>query len=60
MFFVRQPGQICLCGSRVFVERSAYKDFVQRFIEKVSQLKMGDPLDEKTDQGAIAKQDPAR
>jgi aminomuconate-semialdehyde/2-hydroxymuconate-6-semialdehyde dehydrogenase len=47
-------GQICLCGSRVFVERSAYKDFVERFTEKVSQLKMGDPLDEKTDQGAIA------
>jgi aminomuconate-semialdehyde/2-hydroxymuconate-6-semialdehyde dehydrogenase len=47
-------GQICLCGSRVFVERSAYKDFVERFIEKASQLKMGDPLDEKTDQGAIA------
>jgi aminomuconate-semialdehyde/2-hydroxymuconate-6-semialdehyde dehydrogenase len=47
-------GQVCLCGSRVFVERSAYNDFVQRFIEEVSQLKMGDPLDEKTDQGAIA------
>jgi aminomuconate-semialdehyde/2-hydroxymuconate-6-semialdehyde dehydrogenase len=47
-------GQVCLCGSRVFVERSAYKDFVDRFIEKVSQMKMGDPLDEKTDQGAIA------
>src|SRR5215471_11142757 len=47
-------GQICLCGSRVFVERSAYDDFVERFIEKASQLKMGDPLDEKTDQGAIA------
>jgi aminomuconate-semialdehyde/2-hydroxymuconate-6-semialdehyde dehydrogenase len=47
-------GQVCLCGSRVFVERSAYKDFVERFTEKVSQLKMGDPLDEKTDQGAIA------
>ena len=46
-------GQICLCGSRVFVERSVYKDFVERFIEKASQLKMGDPLDEKTDQGAI-------
>ena len=27
-------GQICLCGSRVFVERSAYKDFVDRFVEK--------------------------
>ncbi len=46
-------GQVCLCGSRVFVERSAYKDFVDRFIDKTSQLKVGDPLDEKTDQGAI-------
>jgi aminomuconate-semialdehyde/2-hydroxymuconate-6-semialdehyde dehydrogenase len=46
-------GQICLCGSRVFVERSAYKDFVDRFIEEASQLRLGDPLDEKTDQGAI-------
>src|SRR5207237_507851 len=46
-------GQVCLCGSRVFVERSAYKDFVNRFIEKTSQLKIGDPLDEETEQGAI-------
>src|SRR5213079_1576771 len=46
-------GQVCLCGSRVFVERSAYKDFVDRFIDKASQLKQGDPLDEKTEQGAI-------
>ncbi|PYL12467.1 MAG: 2-hydroxymuconic semialdehyde dehydrogenase [Verrucomicrobia bacterium] len=46
-------GQVCLCGSRVFVERSAYKDFVERFIDKASQLKLGDPLDEKTEQGAI-------
>ncbi len=47
-------GQVCLCGSRVFVERSAYKDFIDRFIEKAAELRMGDPLDEKTDQGAIA------
>ncbi|MFN2622395.1 MAG: aldehyde dehydrogenase [Chthoniobacterales bacterium] len=46
-------GQVCLCGSRLFVERSAYKNFVDRFIEKASQLKQGDPLDEKTEQGAI-------
>src|SRR6187200_2762008 len=46
-------GQVCLCGSRVFVERSAYKDFVERFINEASQLRMGDPLDEKTEQGAI-------
>jgi aminomuconate-semialdehyde/2-hydroxymuconate-6-semialdehyde dehydrogenase len=46
-------GQVCLCGSRLFVERSAYKDFVERFIEKTAQLCLGDPLDEKTEQGAI-------
>jgi aminomuconate-semialdehyde/2-hydroxymuconate-6-semialdehyde dehydrogenase len=46
-------GQVCLCGSRVFVERPVYEKFVDRFIDKTSKLKMGDPLDEKTEQGAI-------
>lgn len=46
-------GQVCLCGSRVFVERSAYNDFVDRFLNKASKLKSGDPLDEQTEQGAI-------
>jgi aminomuconate-semialdehyde/2-hydroxymuconate-6-semialdehyde dehydrogenase len=46
-------GQVCLCGSRLFVERSAYKDFVERFIEETAQLCLGDPLDENTEQGAI-------
>jgi aminomuconate-semialdehyde/2-hydroxymuconate-6-semialdehyde dehydrogenase len=46
-------GQVCLCGSRVFVERPAYDEFVARFTEKAGELKQGDPLDEKTEQGAI-------
>jgi aminomuconate-semialdehyde/2-hydroxymuconate-6-semialdehyde dehydrogenase len=46
-------GQICLCASRVFVEKPIYKQFVDRFIENASQLTRGDPLDEKTEQGAI-------
>src|SRR5712671_6267963 len=46
-------GQVCLCGSRVFVERSAYKDFVDRFVKAASTLKQGDPLDENAEQGAI-------
>src|SRR6201993_3635523 len=46
-------GQVCLCGSRVFVERPAYCTFVDRFIDKTSKLKQGDPLDDKTEQGAI-------
>ena len=53
-------GQICLCGSRVFVERSAYQDFVDRFVAKASQLRLGDPLEATTDQGAIVSQDAAR
>ena len=46
-------GQVCLCGSRVFVERSAYKDFVDRFIDKASKLKVGDPMEATTEQGAM-------
>jgi aminomuconate-semialdehyde/2-hydroxymuconate-6-semialdehyde dehydrogenase len=46
-------GQVCLCGSRVFVERKVYKEFIEDFIDKTSKLKLGDPLDEKSDQGAI-------
>ncbi|MDQ3199653.1 MAG: aldehyde dehydrogenase [Verrucomicrobiota bacterium] len=49
-------GQVCLCGSRVFVERPAYDDFVRRFVEKAAQLKVGDPLEGGTDQGAIVSQ----
>ena len=46
-------GQVCLCGSRVFVERSAYKNFVDRFVSAASKLEVGDPLETTTDQGAI-------
>lgn len=46
-------GQVCLCGSRVFVERSAYSQFVERFVDSASKLKVGDPLEQTTDQGAI-------
>lgn len=46
-------GQVCLCGSRVFVERAIYAEFVKRFVAAASKLKSGDPLDPTTDQGAI-------
>lgn len=46
-------GQICLCGSRIFVERSIYEKFKKDFVEKTKQLNIGDPLDEKTKIGAI-------
>ncbi len=46
-------GQVCLCGSRIFVERSIHDDFVGRFVESSRALKVGDPLVQDTDQGAI-------
>jgi len=46
-------GQICLCGSRIFIERSIYEKFKNAFVEKVSKLNVGDPSDEKTNLGAV-------
>jgi aminomuconate-semialdehyde/2-hydroxymuconate-6-semialdehyde dehydrogenase len=46
-------GEICLCGSRIFVERPIYERFKADFIADVSRLKVGDPLAEDTDVGAI-------
>ncbi|MBU2950296.1 aldehyde dehydrogenase [Tamlana agarivorans] len=46
-------GQICLCGSRIFVEATIYERFKTDFIEKVKQLKIGHPSQESTDVGAI-------
>lgn len=46
-------GQICLCGSRLFVEESIYRTFVERFVEKTRQLRIGDPMEENTQQGAL-------
>ncbi len=46
-------GEICLCGSRIFIERPLYEKFKQAFVEKAKQLKAGDPADDKTRLGAI-------
>ena len=47
-------GEICLCGSRIFVERPLYERFKSDFVANVSGLKVGDPLLPDTDIGAIA------
>ena len=46
-------GQICLCGSRIFVEASIYEQFKFDFIEKVKQLKIGLPSEKNTEIGAL-------
>ena len=46
-------GQICLCGSRIFIEADIYEEFKKDFIKKVSQLKIGLPSEKETDIGAM-------
>ncbi|MCR8668373.1 aldehyde dehydrogenase [Aestuariibaculum sp. M13] len=46
-------GQICLCGSRIFVEHSIYEQFKTDFVNKVKQLKVGHPSNQDTDIGAL-------
>ena len=49
----RNQGQICLCGSRILVEESAYPAFLERFVAAAGTLRQGDPLEPDTEQGAI-------
>jgi aminomuconate-semialdehyde/2-hydroxymuconate-6-semialdehyde dehydrogenase len=46
-------GEICLCGSRMFVERTIYDEFVERFVAATKKLRVGDPTDPTTDVGAL-------
>ncbi|MGZ5475700.1 MAG: aldehyde dehydrogenase family protein, partial [Thermoanaerobaculia bacterium] len=45
--------EICLCGSRIFVERSIHDAFVERFVAATQKLRIGDPSDPQTDVGAL-------
>ena len=46
-------GQICLCGSRIFVERTIYDKFKNEFVEKVSSLLVAHPADPAAKLGAV-------
>jgi aminomuconate-semialdehyde/2-hydroxymuconate-6-semialdehyde dehydrogenase len=46
-------GEICLCGSRVFVQDALYDRFRAEFVARAKRLVVGDPMDPKTEQGAL-------
>lgn len=50
-------GQICLCGSRIFIERPLYDKFKEEFVKRVSALRVGAPNDESTQIGALVSED---
>lgn len=53
-------GEICLCGSRILIERTAYDRFAETFVARAAALRVGDPMDESTQQGALISEDHMR
>lgn len=49
-------GQICLCGSRIFVEKPIYEKFKNAFVEKVKKMKASDPVEDTTRLGAVVSE----
>ncbi|MCB0635410.1 MAG: aldehyde dehydrogenase, partial [Lewinella sp.] len=49
-------GQICLCGSRIYVQRPIYERFRDDLVTRTRELKVGDPKDPETDLGAVVSQ----
>jgi aminomuconate-semialdehyde/2-hydroxymuconate-6-semialdehyde dehydrogenase len=50
-------GEICLCGSRILVHRTRLSEFMERFLQRVRGLKVGDPLSAESDLGAIVSRE---
>ena len=50
-------GQICLCGSRIFIERSIYDRFVEDLVQRAQELVVGDPKNQDTEIGAVISRD---
>ena len=50
-------GEICLCGSRLLVQRSIYETFRERYVAMVNALRIGDPQDANSDLGALVSRE---
>lgn len=46
-------GQSCISVQRIYIQETIYEEFLDTFLERVSKLKVGDPLDESTDVGPL-------
>jgi aldehyde dehydrogenase (NAD+) len=46
-------GEVCCAGSRLFVQESVYEPLLEKLKDRLSTLRVGDPLDKNTDVGAI-------
>lgn len=49
-------GQVCLAGSRIYVQRSIFTEFTRRFVEAAEALRVGDPMAPATQLGPLASE----
>jgi len=54
--FINQ-GEVCLCGSRIYVERPIYDEFLEKFAARTKELVVGDPFDPDTKIGALVSEE---
>ncbi len=50
-------GQACIAGSRIFLHEDLWSPFLEKFLERLRSLRIGDPLDEKTQMGPLTSRD---
>jgi acyl-CoA reductase-like NAD-dependent aldehyde dehydrogenase len=50
-------GQSCIAAKRFFVHKKVASQFIQEFVERTAKLKVGDPMSEQTDLGALVRED---
>jgi len=53
----RNTGQTCVCANRIFVQEKVHDEFCQKFIDAVSDIKVGDGLDEENSSGPMIDED---
>jgi aminomuconate-semialdehyde/2-hydroxymuconate-6-semialdehyde dehydrogenase len=52
----RNAGQVCLAGSRLYVQRGIYDEFLDRYVKAAQALRIGDPKDPATEFGTLASE----
>ncbi|MGH8933346.1 MAG: aldehyde dehydrogenase family protein [Egibacteraceae bacterium] len=51
--FLSHAGQVCIAGSRLFLHRDIHDQFLERLLDRVSRVTIGDPFDPSTDMGPL-------
>jgi len=50
-------GQVCSCGKRYIIHEKVYEEFMEKLLKKVTEIKLGDPMDPETQMGPLARAD---